>query len=76
MMYFSIVPILAYEQIKIDTLVPIELLWGNVYDLWTSYPHILHMSILSSFWDQFIKSVEKDQKKYPAQEYDRFFLLK
>ena len=34
--------------------------------MWTSYPHILHMSILSSFWDQFLESLSKGDKNVPV----------
>ena len=35
----------------------------NVYYLWTSYPHILFMSVLSSVWEDFLKNLHTTAPK-------------
>ncbi len=43
--------------------------WGFVYYLWTTYPHFQIMSILSSFWEDFLKetAINSSQKSISHQ---------
>ena len=45
---------------------PLDFLCGFVYYLWTSYPHQLFMSFLSSLWNGFLIKLEKNQADNPV----------